>query len=223
MPVSTPVVAAMLATDVLLLAQVPPDAASVRVMVEPVHTEAGPEMVPADGNGPTVIDVVAMPVPQAVMTTYDMVAVPAPTPVTMPVVPMVAMVVLLLRQLPPVVASASVVVAPWQTVVAPVIVPADGVVFIVTVAVMFAVPQELVRVYVMPAVPLETPVTTPVALTVAMAALLLLQVPPERDAVRVFDAPTHMVVVPVTVADEGAGITVTTAVAVAVPQLLVTA
>ena len=68
-PVSMPVEASILATEVLLLVQVPPAAASVRVMVDPVHTDPGPVIVPADGNGLTVINVVAIPVPQAVITT----------------------------------------------------------------------------------------------------------------------------------------------------------
>ena len=50
-----------------------------------------------------------------------MVAEPPDTPVTSPNASTVAMAVLLLDQLPPLTASASVVIAPWQTVVVPVI------------------------------------------------------------------------------------------------------
>ena len=75
-----------------------------------------------------------------------MVAVPADTPVTMPVVPTVATVVAVLLQVPPVVASLNPVVAPAQTVAVPVMVPADGNGLTVTTLVAAAVPQPLVTV-----------------------------------------------------------------------------
>jgi hypothetical protein len=57
---------------------------------------------------------------------------------------MVAIVVLLLRQLPPLTPSIMVAVLPTHTDVSPLMVPADGVVFTVTVVVVVAVPQLLV-------------------------------------------------------------------------------
>ena len=74
-----------------------------------------------------------------------MVAVPAVSPVTLPEASIVATVMSLLLQVPPVTASASVVVPPpAHTVVVPVIVPADGPEPTLTVAVARLVPQLLV-------------------------------------------------------------------------------
>lgn len=65
----------------------------------------------------------------------------------------------------------------------------------------------------MVSVPASTPVTTPVAgIMVAVAVLLLLQVPPALASLSVTDAPSHTPVAPVIVA--GSGFTVTLAVAV---------
>ena len=49
----------ILATPVLMLLQTPPAAASDSVIVAPIHTEDGPVIVPARGNGLTVISAVA--------------------------------------------------------------------------------------------------------------------------------------------------------------------
>ena len=54
----------MVATAVLLLLQVPPEAASVRVVVRPAQTVVVPVMVPADGAALTVIAFVAEAEPQ---------------------------------------------------------------------------------------------------------------------------------------------------------------
>ncbi len=75
-----------------------------------------------------------------------MVAVPAATPVTTPVLPTVAMPVALLLHVPPVVALLSVVVLPTVTVAVPVMVPADGNGLTVITLVVVAVPQLLVTV-----------------------------------------------------------------------------
>ena len=75
-----------------------------------------------------------------------MVAVPADTPVTVPVVPTVATVVAVLLHAPPVVASLNPVVEPAQTVAVPVMVPADGNGLTVTTLVAAAIPQPLVTV-----------------------------------------------------------------------------
>ena len=72
------------------------------------------------------------------------------------------------------------------------------------------------------AVPAVAPVTIPVAVTAATAALLLLHVPPAVASDNVVVAPVHTVVVPVIVPAVGVAVTVTVAVAVAVPQALVT-
>ena len=72
------------------------------------------------------------------------------------------------------------------------------------------------------AVPTATAVTTPVVLTLATALLLVVQVPPVAVLVSVNDAPGQSGVAPLMVPASGIAFTVTLAVAVAVPQLLVT-
>ena len=67
------------------------------------------------------------------------------------------------------------------------------------------------------------PVTAPVALlTDALAALLLLQVPPEPVVVKVLVLPIQSAVGPLTVPALGSGLTVIACVSAMVPQLLVT-
>ena len=67
-PVTTPVALLMVATDTLLLLQVPPLTVEVSVIDAPVHTVAGPLIVPADGDGLIVIVFVATAVPQLFVT-----------------------------------------------------------------------------------------------------------------------------------------------------------
>ena len=104
-----------------------------------------------------------------------MVAVPAVAPaVTTPVLPTLAMVALLLLHTPPPVASASVLVAPVHAYKVPVIAAGDA----LTVTVARAVQPDAI-VYVIVAVPADTPVSAPVAaFMVATPVLLLLHVPP---------------------------------------------
>jgi hypothetical protein len=91
------------------------------------HTVVVPVMVPATGSGLTVINVVVSARPQLLTTEYEMSAVPADTPVTMPVLlPTVATPVALLLQAPSVAVSLSVVVLSSQTVVVPVMLLAAG-------------------------------------------------------------------------------------------------
>ena len=71
-------------------------------------------------------------------------------------------------------------------------------------------------------VPAEIPVTTPVALIVATPVDTELQTPPATASVRLVVVVGHSVKVPVIDPALGAGFTVTTAVAAAVPQLFVT-
>lgn len=117
-PVTTPVVDTTVAIEVAPLLHVPPPA-SLSVIVAPVQTDDSPAM--GDGNGSTVTTFVEEHPDVAV---YDMVVVPAETPLTTPVEePIVATDVVLLVQWPPVVASAIVIVEPTQTSEGPVIVP----------------------------------------------------------------------------------------------------
>ena len=82
---------------------------------------AGPDIV-ADGKGIT--ETVFVTLVHNVV--YVIVAVPFATPVTIPVEPTVAIPVLLLLQVPPVVASVNAIVEPWQTDAGPVIAAAVG-------------------------------------------------------------------------------------------------
>jgi hypothetical protein len=70
------------------------------------------------------------------------------------------------------------------------------------------------------AVPADTPVTTPVALTVAFAGVELVHVPPVVALVNVVVPPGATVVAPVVVLTIGIALTVITLVAAAMPQLL---
>jgi len=133
-----------------------------------------------------------------------MTAVPAIPPVTMPVVdPIAAIVVLLLLQVPVVVASVSVVVKPEHTDKVPEML--TGVGLTVTTA---EVTQPVDKVYQTVSSPTDTPVTSPVPDIVALG-LLMLHVPPPASVSAVV-APTHTVKVPEIA--EGNAYTVTTAV-----------
>ena len=71
-------------------------------------------------------------------------------------------------------------------------------------------------------VPAARPFTIPKALTVAMETAVLLHAPPGAASESVVLKPRHMEAKPVMVPTFGDGLTVTTLVATAVPQLLVT-
>jgi hypothetical protein len=74
----------------------------------------------------------------------------------------------------------------------------------------------------MTVVPAETPVTTPEEVTVAMPVSVLLHTPPGATSLREVVDDAHMVLAPVIVPAKGSAFTVTTLVAAAVPQPLVT-
>ena len=100
-PVTILVAVPIVATEVLLLAHVPPAVASLKVLVAPVQALGVPLI--ALGDVFTVTTVVVLQLPVVV---YVMVVVPAATGVTIPVFgSMVALVVVLLLHVPPVVAS----------------------------------------------------------------------------------------------------------------------
>ena len=71
-------------------------------------------------------------------------------------------------------------------------------------------------------VPVEIPLTTPEVLTVPVDGLELVHKPPVDASVSAVFAPTQTVSVPDMVLAPGNGLTVTTCVAAAVPQLLAT-
>lgn len=206
-PVTMPVVLTV-AIAVLVLLHVPPLTASASVVVKPTQAVVVPVIAAGAGSGLTVTMAVSVAVPQLLVTEYVIMALPAAMPVTVPVALTLAIAALLVVHVPPEVALLSVVVALWQTVCVPVIVPALGTGTTVTSAVSLAVPQLLVTEYVIMAVPSVSPVTTPVVLTLALAALLLLQVPPAAPSVKVVVDPIHTVWVPVMLPALGSGLTV---------------
>ena len=139
MPVTMPPV--VMVALVLLLPQAPPGTLLVSMISEPTHTFDGPVMVPVKVLELTATTWVALAVPQLFTTVYSMVSSPAVMPVTMPVLPTVA-VPLLLLQVPPGVPSVSVMVAPTQTAAGPLMVPAPapGTMVMILVAVATAQP-----------------------------------------------------------------------------------
>ena len=187
--------------------QVPPGTASFNNDVWEIQTIAVPVMIPAFGSGLTVTTTEVDAEPQLLVTTYEMVVVPAATPVTIPEVPTVAILVSVLLHIPPPVRSISVVVAPGQTVYVPRIAPAvrNGLTVTTVVAIQ---PVDNVKVIVAVPVP-GPPVTKPEPLTVAIPGALVPHVPPPAS-VNAVVRPTQTNVVPVIA--EGNGFTVTTAV-----------
>ena len=119
--------------------------------------------------------------------------VPAATPLTTPVAPIVAIVVVMLLQVPPATEAVSGVVLPTQTLSVP---EMTGMPLTTTEA-EAEQPEAVLKDMV--TVPAATPVTMPVvAPTVAVAVLLLLQVPAPAASASVVVAPTQSDVVPVT-------------------------
>ena len=147
-----------------------------------------------------------MPVAQPVPKVYDTVVVPAAMPATVPVVaPMVPTAAVLLLQVPPAVLLPSVVVWPAHTSGIPLIVPGTALTVIVVV---FWQPVD--GVFVIIAVPLVNPVTSPVVGFTDTVGSALAQVPPAIVLASVIVAPTHKLVGPLIT---GSGYTVTGVVA----------
>jgi hypothetical protein len=132
-------------TEVSDVLQVPPASPEAdNTVVEPSQTVVVPDIDPAFGNGFTVINWIATSVPQPFVMLYEIVALPAATPVTSPVELTEAFEDELLH-VPPVVPDADKEVdAPTQTNEAPVIVPADGNGLTVIEEVATSVPQPVV-------------------------------------------------------------------------------
>lgn len=119
-PDTTPVVPTV-ATEPLLLLQAPPETELLNVIVLPTQTEVGPVIVPGSVDGLTVTFTVALVLPHPFVTVYEIVVVPVATPLTTPELLTVATDGVTLVHAPPDVLLARVTVAPWQTVVLPVI------------------------------------------------------------------------------------------------------
>ena len=138
-PVTKPVVSITLAVSIRLLVQVPPGVRSVSAVVEPTHTPSVPVIAGSDD-----VTVITTERVQPDGEVYITVEVPEATPLTTPVDdPTVATEVVLLLQVPPVVASVSVLVKPTHIDGVPVI----GLIgLIVAIAVALALPQLLLTV-----------------------------------------------------------------------------
>ena len=150
-----------------------------------------------------------------------MVTLPVATPVTTPVLLMVAIVLLLLIHVPPAALLDKVILAATQTLTGPVIVPAEAGKPTVRVWVAMDVPQLLVTVYCMVSTPALIPPATPVERTMAVP-LVALHVPPLPVVVSGVPEPIHTVPEPEIVPAPGKGLTVTAVVAATVPQTEVT-
>ncbi len=159
------------------------------VVVKPAQIAALPVMLTV-GNAFTVTADVVLIQPVDVCVNVK-VTDPAATPVITPALVTVANALLLLVQVPPVVGD-NVAVLPTQTVDGAVTV---GNAFTVTADVVAGQPVD-VCVKVKVAVPAATAVTTPALVTVAMALLLLTQVPPVVGD-NVVVKPTHTDALPV--------------------------
>src|SRR4051812_17411801 len=122
MPLTTPV--RETEACMLVAKKIPPAAVSATVMESPMQTADGPVMAPACGAGFTVTGCMATSVPQLLVTEYLTVSRPASTPVTTPKDEMVTCPLLL--QLPPLAASARIIVAPSHTLPGPTMVSASG-------------------------------------------------------------------------------------------------
>ena len=179
------------AIELLLLTQDPP-VVGLRVVVLPIHIDALPVIV-TGGLAFIVIGFVGFDVHPVEEFVNKNVAEPPLTPVTRPVLLTVATAGLLLVHVPPL-EGLNVVVAPAQMVEFPVI-ETVGLGFTVMAFVGFDTqPLDFVNIKVV--APALTPVTRPELFTVAMAGLLLLQVPPV-DGLSVVVVPIHMLLGPV--------------------------
>jgi hypothetical protein len=176
----------------LLALHVPPPTLSDSVIVAPTFTEDEPVIVPALGKGIIVTVWVAVAVPQLLLTVYDIAVVPAAKPVTIPVLPTVAIDGPEDDHVPPEIASVSVIVLPAQTVDGPVMTPALGEALTVNTFVAATLPQPFVTVYEMIVVPADIVITRPLELIVATAVLLLLHTPPATESVIVTGAPVQI-------------------------------
>ena len=162
------------AIELLLLAQVPPEVGD-NVVVDPTHKDVEPVM-DIEGFEFTVMFEEGSDEQDELSSVNVKLAVPAPTPVTIPALVTVATEVLLLTQVPPV-EGESVVVVPTQIAGEPVIL-ATGFATTVIALVAFEMHPVDVSVKVNVAVPAPTEVTTPAFVTVATDVLLLTHVPP---------------------------------------------
>lgn len=158
-----------------------------------------PVIVPAVTPGLTVTTIVAVAVPQAPLTVYDIVATPLAIPNTTPD-PSTETLLAAVLHTPPATASVSVVVPPGHNCVIPEIAPAETEPELtVTTMVALPEPQLPVVVYDIIDVPAATPVTVPDELTVATPGELELHIPPLTTSLKIVVPPIHVAAVPVIV------------------------
>jgi hypothetical protein len=119
--------------------QVPPVAVSVKVILLPAHTVAGPLIAPAAGSGFTVTAFTAIAIPHTLVTVYFIVSTPAIVPEYVPVDDMLPKVANELPHAPPEDVSDKVILLPVHTVSGPVTMPATGGGFTVGVIVAVAI------------------------------------------------------------------------------------
>lgn len=216
-PADTPVTTPALVTVAmagLLLAHVPPVVGD-SVVVDPTQILVAPVIL-AVGRALTETGEVGADTHPVVVLVNVKVTVPADTPVTTPALVTVATDGLLLTHVPPV-TGVSVVVDPTQILLPPEMLT-TGMALTVTGEVAEETQPVLVLVKVNVAVPAETPVTTPVLVTVATAGLLLVQVPPLVGE-SVVVAPTHIDDIPV-ILTTGMALTVTGSVGVDIQPVI---
>lgn len=146
---------------------------------------------------------------------------PADTPVATPELLMVAFVISEVLHTPLPVASLKVPAAPVHIVDGPLTVPAPDSGLTVSIQVAVAVPQPLVTVYFMVSVPVDTPVTTPPPVMVAIVLKTLLHTPLPAASVRVTCEATHTLDEPAILPALGRALTVKARMDDAVPQPLV--
>ena len=129
-PVTIPAVPSTVAIAVRLLDHVPPDGLPARVVVDPAHIACVPVTVAVIGTSTsTVVVAIALTPGHSVGAEYEIIAVPAPSPVTTPDDEFTeATAVLPLNQPPPLcpVGSLRVIVDPAHTAAGPVIAPGSG-------------------------------------------------------------------------------------------------
>ena len=159
-------------------------------MVPPVQIVTSPPLTEGLGSATTVTDEVGSDEQLLEVCVNLKVEVPAATPVTMPALETVATEALLETHVPPV-AGDKVVVPPTQMVLSPVI-ETTGFTSMVAFPVGLDAQPVAVDVNVKFTEPAATAVTTPALLTVAMALLLLVQVPPEEGD-KVVLSPIHKI------------------------------
>ena len=192
-PFTTPLAEPTVATEILLLAQVPLPDGSLRPIDKPEQTGVVFPAIAAGNAETEMVEVVAQPL----LIVYVIVVVPGATPVTTPELRIVATPVLPdVQDKPPVVASVKVAVAPVQSIVAPVIASGKGLTVIVVVAI-----QAAPNVYVTVTEPAAAPVKIPLTESIVPAAvLLLLHVPPVLALVSVVEEPAQIWMAPPTIA-----------------------